>query len=254
MSDRLPTLFLGHGSPENALANNSYTRALSTLAAGLPRPKAVLVVSAHYMASDRAVTGAEHPLTIHDFYGFPKKLYELEYPASGEPGLARDVAGLLDGVLDARWGIDHAAWSPMVHMWPKADVPTVELSVDVNTSAKAHYELGRRLSGLPDQGVLVLGSGNIVHNLQALDWNMISGGYDWCEAFDSAVAERLDVRDDEALLDYDSLPGGRQAVPSPGHYIPLLYAAAAAGRDAAATTVHEGLEMGALSMRCVQFG
>jgi 4,5-DOPA dioxygenase extradiol len=254
MSDRMPTLFLGHGSPENAIADNTYTRSLSALAADLPRPEAILMVSAHYMTDGSALTSAAHPRTIHDFYGFPEELNEVQYPAPGSPGLAADVAELVGGSLDGRWGLDHGAWSPMRHIWPDADVPTVELSIDLRTSAARHYELGRKLSELPDRGVLVIGSGNIVHNLGAIDWNRPHGGYEWCAAFDAAIAERLEARDDAGLVDYAALPGGRQAVPTPDHYLPLLYAAAAAGPDAAATTLYEGLEMGSLSMRCVRFG
>ena len=254
MSDRFPTLFLGHGSPENAIADNAYTRALNKLAEELPRPKAILAVSAHYMTQGSALTSAEHPRTIHDFYGFPDALYEVEYPAPGDPQLAADVASLLGGAMDSRWGFDHGAWSPMRHIWPEADVPTVELSIDLSMPAKDHYELGRRLAELPDQGVLVLGSGNIVHNLGAIDWHHPQGGYEWCVAFDAAVGERLDARDDAALFDYAALPGGRQSVPTPDHYLPLLYAAAAAGTDVPSITFFEGLEYGSLSMRCVRFG
>ena len=254
MSDRMPTVFIGHGSPENAIADNAYTRSLEALAAELPRPKAVLVVSAHYLTQGPCLTSAEHPRTIHDFYGFPRELYEIEYPAEGCPAVAQRAAGLTGGALDPRWGLDHASWSPMRHLWPDADVPTVELSIDLAMPAHEHYELGRRLCELPDEGVLVVGSGNIVHNLGAIDWNRPRGGYDWCEAFDSAVATRLEARDDAGLVNYADLPGGPQSVPTPDHYLPLLYAAAAAGPDAAATTTYEGLEMGSLSMRCVRFG
>jgi 4,5-DOPA dioxygenase extradiol len=254
MSDRMPTLFVGHGSPENAIADNAYTRRLRALAQELPRPEAVLVVSAHYLTEGSALTSAERPRTIHDFYGFPDELYEVEYPAPGAPQMAAEVAGLLGGDLDGRWGLDHGAWSPMRHIWPDADVPTVELSIDLSVPAREHYELGRRLAGLPDRGVLVLGSGNIVHNLGAIDWNRPNAGFEWCAEFDAAVAERLVVRDDAALLDYDALPGGRQSVPTPDHYLPLLYAAAAAGSDAPAVTAYAGLEFGSLSMRCVRFG
>ena len=158
MSDRLPTLFVGHGSPENAIAHNAYTQALEKLAQELPRPKAILAVSAHYMTEGSALTSAAHPRTIHDFYGFPHELYEVEYPAPGDPQLAANVAGLLGGALDSRWGLDHGAWSPMRHIWPEADVPVVELSIDLSMPARDHYELGSRLVELPDQGVLVLGS------------------------------------------------------------------------------------------------
>lgn len=254
MSQRMPTLFIGHGSPENALADNAYTRHLTALAAHLPRPEAVLVVSAHYLTRGVATTAATHPHTIHDFYGFPEALGRITYPAPGAPALAEKVAAALGGVADGEWGLDHASWSPMRHMWPDADIPTFELSLDLRTPAAEHYALGQRLAELPDQGVLVLGSGNIVHNLRALDWNRPHGGYDWNVAFDAAIGAALDQRDDAALIDYDALPGGSLSVPTPDHYLPLLYAAAAAGKDAPVTTTYEGLEMGSLSMRCVKFG
>lgn len=254
MSQRMPTLFIGHGSPENALADNAYTRHLAALAADLPRPEAVLVVSAHFTSRGVAVTNAAHPHTIHDFYGFPEALGAIQYPAPGAPELAEKVADLLGGVGDAAWGLDHASWSPMRHMWPDADVPTFELSLDLRTPAAAHYELGQRLAELPHQGVLVLGSGNIVHNLRAIDWNRPQGGYDWSVAFDAAVGDALSRRDDAVLLDYHALPGGTLSVPTPDHYLPLLYAAAAAGPDSEAVTTYEGLEMGSISMRCVRFG
>ena len=250
----MPTIFIGHGSPENAVADNDYTRSLATLAADLPRPEAVLVVSAHYLTKGPEATSAANPRTIHDFYGFDDELYRILYPAAGSPRLADDVAGLVGGATDPRWGLDHASWSPMRHMWPDADIPTVELSLDLAMPASEHYRLGRTLAELPERGVLVMGSGNIVHNLREIDWNRPDGGYEWCSAFDAAIAQRLEARDDAALADYESLPGGRLSVPTPDHYLPLLYAAAAAAPDAQAVTTYEGLEMGSLSMRCVRFG
>ena len=253
MPSTMPTVFIGHGSPENAIADNAYTRSLAALAERLPRPEAVLVVSAHFLTHGARVTSSPHPRTIHDFYGFPGPLYEVEYPASGSPAPAEEVAGLLGGELDAEWGLDHASWSPMRHMWPDAGVPTVELSLDLDTPARDHYEMGRALAGLRERGVLVLGSGNIVHNLRAIDWNMREGGYSWAAEFDAAVVGALAVRDHDALCEYRGLPGGRQSVPTPDHYLPLLYAAAAAGDEASASTTYEGLEMGSISMRCVLF-
>ncbi len=255
MSQRMPTLFIGHGSPENALADNAYTRHLAALGAELPRPDAVLVVSAHYLTPGVHTTGDEDPRTIHDFYGFPRPLYGVEYPAPGDPALAGQVAGLLGGEVDVNgWGLDHAAWSPMRHIWPGADIPTVELSLDLDVPARAHYELGTRLAELSEQGVLVLGSGNIVHNLRTIDWENPDGGYGWNRDFDAAVWNALEQRDDDAIVAYRDLPGGDLAVPTPDHYLPLLYCAAAAGLDAPATTTYEGLEYGSLSMRCVRFG
>jgi 4,5-DOPA dioxygenase extradiol len=250
----MPTLFIGHGSPENAVADNAYTRHLTALAESIPRPEAVLVVSAHYLTKGTEVTSAKIPRTIHDFYGFPDELYRILYPAPGSPLLADKVAQLTAGDLDPRWGLDHASWSPMRHMWPDADVPTIELSLDLQTSASRHYEIGRTLAELPERGILILSSGNIVHNLREIDWNRPDTGFEWCAEFDSAVAERLEERDDAALVDYATLPGAAMSVPTPDHYLPLLYAAAAAGHDVPAVTTYEGLEMGSLSMRCVRFG
>jgi 4,5-DOPA dioxygenase extradiol len=251
---RMPAAFLGHGNPMNALDHNRYTEAWQALGESVGRPTGVVAISAHWYINATAVTAMAQPRTIHDFYGFPEELYEVEYPAPGAPHLAADLAGVLGGGVDQRWGLDHASWSPMRHMWPDASIPTVELSIDLRMPAREHYGLGRKLSELPDQGVLVLGSGNIVHNLGALDWDHPHGGYEWCAAFDAEVAERLENRDDAALIEYATLPGGRQSVPTPDHYLPLLYAAAAAGTDVPARTVYEGLEMGSLSMRCVLFG
>lgn len=254
MSQRMPTVFIGHGSPENALADNAYTRHLTALAADIPRPSAVLVVSAHFISRGVAVTSAARPHTIHDFYGFPEALGRIQYPAPGAPELADEVTTRLGGIGDESWGLDHASWSPMRHMWPDADVPTVELSLDLRTPAADHYAMGQRLAELPDRGVLILGSGNIVHNLRAIDWNRPHGGYDWSVAFDAAVGDALSQRDDAKLMDYQELPGGKLSVPTPDHYLPVLYAAAAAGTDAQAVTTYEGLEMGSVSMRCVRFG
>jgi len=254
MSDRMPALFVGHGSPENALADNAYTQHLARLGHDLPRPRAVLVVSAHYLTRGIGATADERPRTIHDFYGFPAPLYEVEYPAPGEPELAERIAGLLGGSAETGWGLDHASWSPMRHLWPEADIPTVELSLDLDMPAEEHYEVGSRLSGLADEGVLILGSGNIVHNLRAIDWERPNGGFDWNAEFDGAVAEALERRDDRALVEYTSLPGSTMSVPTADHYLPLLYCAAAAGADAPAVTTYEGLELGSVSMRCVRFG
>lgn len=251
--DRMPTLFVGHGSPMNAIDDNSYTRALTALAAKLPRPEAVLCVSAHYLTRGVGVTSSEHPHTIHDFYGFPGELYEVEYPAPGAPGLAEKASELAGGVPDPRWGLDHASWAVLRHMWPEADVPVVELSLDLSESPEAHYRRGTGLAELRDEGVLVLGSGNLVHNLGAIDWRRPHGGYDWAEQFDAAASELIEQRHDAALVDYASLPGGTLSVPSLDHYLPLLYALAAAPGEQP-TTIYEGLEYGSVSMRCVLLG
>lgn len=251
---RMPTAFVGHGSPENALADNAYTRHLTELAATLPRPEAVLVVSAHYLTRGVALTSAAHPRTIHDFYGFPEELYHVTYPAPGDPSLAEEVAAVLGGEADAGWGLDHASWAVLRHCWPDASVPVIELSLDLGVSAAAHFELGTRLRELPDRGVLVLGSGNLVHNLRAIDWEAGDTGFEWAVEFDAAAARAIREREDARLVDYHSLPAAHLAVPTPDHYLPLLYAAAAAGPSAEATFTHTGMEMGSISMRCVRFG
>jgi len=251
--DKMPALFVGHGSPMNAIDDNAYTRALAALAGRLPTPRAVVVVSAHYLTRGVGVTGNERPRTIHDFYGFPGELYEVEYPAPGDPGLAERTAELAGGVADQQWGLDHASWAVLRHMWPEADVPVVELSLDLTESPTTHYTRGSRLQELREEGVLVLGSGNLVHNLGAIDWRRPHGGYDWAEQFDAVAAELIEQRDDAALVDFATLPGAALSVPSLDHYLPLLYALACAP-DEPATTVYEGLELGSVSMRCVMLG
>lgn len=254
MPERMPTVFIGHGSPDNALADNAFTRSLSELASSLPRPEAVLVISAHYLTGGVGVTSAPHPRTIHDFYGFPQPLFDVSYPAPGSPELSAQVADFLGGREDREWGLDHASWAVLRHMYPDADVPVVELSLDLSLPASEHFALGRALSSLRDQGVLVLGSGNIVHNLRAVRWEEEASPYAWAIEFDDAIAEALASRDDSALVAYHSLPGASSAVPTPDHYLPLLYAVAAAGPNAVAVTTHEGIEMGSVSMRCVRLG
>lgn len=254
MPPRLPTVFVGHGSPENALADNVYTHAWADLAAEIPRPDAILVVSAHYLRERVAVTSAAHPATIHDFSGFAEALYEIEYPAPGAPQLAEEIAGLLGGVADGEWGLDHASWAVLRHMWPDASVPVLELSIDPRLSTTKHYAYGRKLAELPSRGVLVLGSGNIVHNLHAALSQPKAPAYLWALDFDAAVARALESRDDDALMSYRNFPGASPSVPTPEHYLPLLYAAAAAGTNAPATSICEGIEMASISMRSVRFG
>lgn len=250
---RMPTLFLGHGSPMNAIEDNAYTEAIAAFAAEVGRPEAIVCVSAHYMTRGVSVTGAAHPRTIHDFYGFPAELYAVDYPAPGDPALAEKTAALLGADVDGEWGFDHGCWSPIRRMWPEADVPVVEVSLDLTLHPRKHYELGAALAPLRDEGVLIVGSGNIVHNLGAIDWAHPTGGYDWNAQFDGAVAAALAVRDDDVLVDFADLPGARRSVPSLDHYLPLLYAIAAAPAESV-HTVYEGLEYGSLSMRCVRVG
>jgi 4,5-DOPA dioxygenase extradiol len=255
-SARMPALFLAHGNPMNALEDNAFTRSLVRLAEELPRPRAVLVVSAHWLTHGTHVLSAVSPRTIHDFGGFPQELYEVEYPAPGSPADADRVCELLpEARRDDTWGLDHASWSVLRHMWPEADVPVFELSLDAAAPTKAHWELGRGLAPLRDSGVLVVGSGNIVHSFAGVRWEPDAQPHPWAEEFDAWVAEALVGGDREALVDYQAAgPSARLSVPTNEHYLPLLYAAAMRDEHEEVAFTHTGIEMGSMSMRCVRFG
>lgn len=222
----MPALFVGHGSPMNAIEDNPFRRGWGELAIRLPRPRAVLCISAHWETTGVAVTASERPPTIHDFYGFPRPLFAVRYAAAGDPSLARETALLLGeaGVrLDDERGLDHGCWSVLLAMYPEADIPVVQLSLDSRQPASFHYALGKRLAPLRQQGVLVLGSGDIVHNLGVVDFGR-PDGYDWAVRFNDEVKKRIRARDDAALVAYETLgPEARLAVPTPEHYLPLLY-------------------------------
>ena len=223
----MPVLFLGHGSPMNAIEDNVFRRAWSEIGARLPRPKSILCVSAHWETHGARLTASTTPETIHDFYGFPQALFDVRYPAPGDPALARRAADLLAASgarLDAARGLDHGAWSVLLAMYPEADVPVVQLSLDTSRPGAFHYRLARALAPLRVEGVLIAGSGNIVHNLRLLDLDA-SEPYDWAVRFDGEVRRRLLARQHEGLIDYGSLgPDAALAVPTLEHYLPLLYA------------------------------
>jgi 4,5-DOPA dioxygenase extradiol len=253
---RQPALFLAHGNPMNALADNDFTRSLTLLAAELDRPEAILVVSAHWETNGTRVLDLAEPPTIHDFGGFPRELYEVQYPAPGAPARAEEVVGLLgDASLDSSWGLDHASWTVLRHMWPEADVPVFELSLDRHRSPAQHWELGKRLAPLRDRGVLVVGSGNIVHSFAGIDWSDDPTPRPWAEEFDAWIADACARHDGDSLVNYDR--AGRIAqlsVPTNEHYLPLLYAAAMAADEDAVRFTHQGIDMASMSMRCVRFG
>lgn len=254
-----PVLFVGHGSPMNAIEDNRWSRAFRALGSELPRPRAILAVSAHGYGRGSFVTVEERPMTIHDFGGFPEALFAVQYPAPGAPELARRVRALAGADVVAEsveWGLDHGTWSVLVHLFPAADVPVVQLSLDATLAPEAHLALAQRLAPLAHEGVLVLGSGNAVHNLGDA-FARIRGGDDsvpaWATAFDADVA-RASVEHDGAFL-ARALAGanGRQAHPTPEHYLPLLYALGAAAPDAPVGFPIEGFDH-SLSMRTVRFG
>jgi 4,5-DOPA dioxygenase extradiol len=252
---RMPVLFVGHGSPMNAIENNSFTDALTQLSAALPRPKAVCVVSAHWVTSGTQVLSAEHPKTIHDFYGFPRALYEVQYPAPGARAEAEKMASNPEIAPDNEWGLDHGAWSVLRHMYPKADVPAFQLSLDDRRSFKEHLELGREIKTLRDRGVLILGSGNIVHNLRRIDWGNAHGAYDWAVEFDGKVKTAVESRDTSALAAPEKWGESLLATahPTAEHYLPLLYCAGSADEKDRISYPYQGFDFGSISMRAILF-
>jgi 4,5-DOPA dioxygenase extradiol len=259
MTTTMPAVFFGHGNPMNALARNAWTEGWAAIGASIPRPKAVLCVSAHWYLPATLVTAQASPRTIHDFGGFPRELYEVQYPAPGSPELALRVLELLapDAAgLDERWGLDHGAWSVLCHAFPKADVPVVQLSIDETQPASFHYGLAKRLAPLRDEGVLITGSGNLVHNLHAYAWGRhVVEPLDWALRFDARARELLAANDHAPLVNYESL--GRDATlsaPTPDHYLPLLYVIAQQREGDRVTFPVEGFDGGSISMLSVRIG
>jgi 4,5-DOPA dioxygenase extradiol len=258
-SSRMPAIFFGHGNPMNAIAVNAYTKAWSRLARTFPRPKSILSVSAHWYVPGTSVTAMEAPRTIHDFGGFPRELFEFEYPAPGDPSLANRVRELLAPVatgLDDGWGLDHGTWSVLCHLYPDADVPVVQLSIDEIEPASFHFELGKRLAPLREEGVLVIGSGNVVHNLHAYAWGRHSAEpFDWAVRFEQKMREALLASDDAVLVGYESLGNdARLSAPTPDHFLPLLYIAGARHEEDGVEFPVEGIDGGSVSMLTVKLG
>jgi 4,5-DOPA dioxygenase extradiol len=255
----MPLIFVGHGNPMNAVARNAWTDGWASIGKSIPRPQAVLSVSAHWYVSSTAVTAGRAPKTIHDFGGFPQELYDIEYPAPGSPKLARRVSDLLGPVsagLDKSWGLDHGTWAVLCHVFPKADVPVVQLSIDRRQPPEFHYEIGKRLAPLREEGVLVIGSGNIVHNLHAYAWGRQGiNPFDWAVRFEKRARELLIEGNDAVLVAYEKL--GRDAmlsIPTPDHYLPLLYVLGARRKDEPVRFPVEGIDGGSVSMLAVQLG
>ncbi len=254
---RLPAVFFGHGSPMNALEDNPYTRAWARIGAELPRPRAVLAISAHWYGPGTHVTAMEHPPTIHDFGNFPPELHAFAYPAPGDPALAARVAELLAPAVqvtaDDGWGLDHGTWSVLAHVYPRADVPVVQLSLDAGKPPAFHYGLGERLAVLRDENVLVMASGNVVHNLRELR-GMAPAAEGWADRFERRVRELAGAGDGVALTRFTELPDARRAVPTAEHYLPLLPIVGTRRDGEPITFPTTGTVGGALSMLSVRVG
>jgi 4,5-DOPA dioxygenase extradiol len=253
----MPVLFVGHGSPMNAIEDSPFRRNWATAARQMPRPRAVLCVSAHWETRGVALTSSDRPVTIHDFYGFPQPLFDVRYPAPGDPALAQEIATLLAGTpvtLDAQRGLDHGSWSVLTAMYPEADVPVLQLSLDTSRTGPSHYALARSLAPLRARGVLVMGSGDIVHNLRVADFRRIDG-YDWAVRFNAEVRARILTRDHAALMNYEALgPDARLAIPTPEHYLPLLYCLALQEDGDEVALFNDEVVLGSVSMTCVSIG
>ena len=255
----LPAIFFGHGNPLNALATNAYTEAWRQIGIDTPRPRAILSISAHWYVPDMGVTISTAPRTIHDFGGFPRELYQVQYPAPGDPALARRVQKLLSPLevtLDDAWGLDHGTWSVLKHVYPQADIPVVQLSIDETRPASFHFEIGQKLAPLRGEGVLIVGSGNLVHNLHAYAWGRHSQElYDWAVRFEDTAKNMIMANEVKPLVNYEVLgPDAALSIPTPDHYLPLLYVIGARQQGEHIRFPIQGVDGGSISMLAVQVG
>lgn len=259
MGETMPAVFLGHGNPMNALQTNKFTESWRRIGAGLPRPEAILAVSAHWYTAETSVTTGRSPETMHDFYGFPRELFEVNYPAPGSPELAERVRELLlplHVLPDGQRGLDHGVWSVLCHLFPDADVPIVQLSIDSTKEPEFHFETGRRLQPLREEGVLVIGSGNLIHNLRAYRWDEPNAApFDWALRFESEARKLIGEGNGQRLVDFMRMgDDARLASPTPDHFLPLLYVLGLQRENEPVSYPVEGIEGGALSMLSVRVG
>lgn len=255
---KLPILFLGHGSPMNIILENDYTKHLVQLGQDIPVPTSILVVSAHWQTKGTFITATPTPEIIYDFYGFPQELYDVNYPCPGALAQIESFSQVIKEVgisYDHERGLDHAAWSVLKHMYPKADIPVMELSLDQRKSPQEHYDFAKKLAPLREQGVLIVGSGNLVHNLRMIDWDMSGKPYDWAVNFDSMVKKHVLEQQHQELIEYEKL--GRDAllsIPTSEHYLPMLYTLALQEKEEKITFTYEGFQNASISMRCFSVG
>ncbi len=256
----MPVLFLGHGSPMNAIEDNQFVRGFKEIVKSIPKPKAILCISAHWYIKGTKVLSSSMPKTIHDFGGFPDALYQVQYPAKGDPELAKEVKNLLgtQASLSDDWGFDHGAWSVLIHLFPKADIPVIQLSIDNSQSSSHHFELGKLLKKLRNKGILVVGSGNIVHNLAMIDWANMgkdNHGYDWAIEVREKVNNAILNPDLNSLIHYEKQGKAFQnAIPTPDHYLPLLYTLGMLDTTDSLELFNDKLLAGSLSMTSLRMG
>jgi 4,5-DOPA dioxygenase extradiol len=260
-TEPMPLLFVGHGSPMNALEENDFVASWRNLANTIPRPEAILCISAHWETNGTFVTAMQNPPTIHDFGGFPDELYKVQYPAPGSPELAFDIKRSVKSVnvgLDEKWGLDHGSWSVIRNIYPKADIPVIEMSMDWNKSPQAHYDLAKELAPLREKGVLIIGSGNMVHNLRMIAWDHVEDpeyGYDWAIEANEKFKKLILNNDHKDLINYPGLGSDIMlAVPTPDHFLPLLYTLALKNKNESLTFFNDKAVMGSLSMTSLRFG
>lgn len=255
---KMPVLFIGHGSPMNAIEENEFTQGWKAVAKQIQKPKAILFVSAHWLTRGTFVTGMQHPETIHDFGGFPQELFAAQYPAPGDPELAKEVAGLFTSTkveLDEKWGLDHGAWSVAKPMYPEANIPTLQLSIDYYKPAAYHYELAKSLASLRKKGVLIIGSGNMVHNLRLPNFSMPGQGFDWAIEMNEVFKKHILDGNHQPLLDYEKLgSAAKLAIPTPDHYYPMLYTLGLQDKDDKVSIFNDKATYGSLTMTSVRIG
>jgi len=256
----MPVIFIGHGSPMNGIEDNEFSRYWKKLASEIEKPKAVLCISAHWLTRGTCITAMAHPQTIHDFGGFPQALFDVQYPAPGDPKLAEEATGLITSTkveLDHEWGLDHGTWSIVRHMYPEADIPVLQFSIDFNKPAQYHYDLAKELMDLRKKGVLILGSGNMVHNLRMVAWDKIDQpyGFDWAMEMNEIFKEKINSGDHKALIDYEKLNrAALLAIPTPDHYYPLLYTLGLKRENDEVSFFNDKSMAGSLTMTSVKFG
>ncbi len=258
---KLPVLFIGHGSPMNGIEDNEFSQTWAKMGTEIPKPKAVLVISAHWLTRGTHITAMNHPKTIHDFGGFPQALFDVQYPAPGSPELAKATAGLVtttDVGLDHDWGLDHGTWTVVRHMYPNADIPVLQLSIDYNKPPQYHYELAKQLASLRKKGVLIIGSGNMVHNLRMVAWDKLAEpeyGYDWAVEMNTLFKAKITDGDHKALIAYENLnKAAKLAIPTPDHYYPLLYTLGLQDSKDPTTFFNDKAVGGSLTMTSVKIG